>query len=164
MSRFIADFLTFGELSDFGDPEYQRAEDVVDEYRLAACGYPQIEATGVEFAFQGLPATVPAGVVAIRVTNEGDDLHELLVARVDDGVSMSFGEVLALPGEQSSSMATTVGRLFPLTPGAAETTFVRMEPGRYGVSCHLTQGTTQVSEGSGPSHHALGMVAEFTVE
>jgi hypothetical protein len=162
-STFFYDFLTFSELSVFEDPEYQRADDDLDDYRLAECGYPHVEATGADFAYEGFPATVPAGVVAFTVTNEGDEQHEMVVTRIDDDVTTSFAEVLALPEDQASSMTTTVGRLFPLLPGAAESTFIRMDPGRYGVACYLSQGTTEDTEGSGPPHHSLGMVAEFTV-
>jgi hypothetical protein len=49
-------------------------------------------------------------------------------------------------------------------PGHSDTTFIRMDRGLYVVACLVPQGTTQDTEGSGPPHHALGMVAEFTVE
>ena len=59
-------------------------------------------------------------------------------------------------------MLTSVGEL-SANPGAAETEFMTLIPGRYGVACLVKQGATPAAEGTGPPHAALGMVAEFTV-
>lgn len=50
-------------------------------------------------------------------------------------------------------------------PGESETTFLRMDEGRYGVACSSPQGTTQMeSMGSGAPRFTLGMSAEFSAE
>ena len=129
-------------------PEFTEADDAIDEYMLAECGYEQIEATGVDYEYEGIPDTVPAGVVAVTFTNEGEELHEIGVARINDDVTVPVEEVLALPEEEVLSMITFTGVAFA-APGESETTFLRMEPGRYGAACFIPEGTTHDTEGTG---------------
>ncbi len=163
LSRLVYAALTYGSLTAAQEEEVATVDDALDGYQLAECGNERVEATGVDYAYVGLPATVPPGVVAITFTNQGDEPHEIFVARLDDGVTMSAGQVMALPEEQAWSMFAPVGRSLAM-PGDSETTFIRMAPGRYGVACLVPQGsTTPDGEGGGPPHHTLGMVTEFSV-
>ena len=50
---------------------------------------------GVEYAFTGLPESVPAGTT-LTFTNDGIELHELVVNRIADGVDETFEELMAL--------------------------------------------------------------------
>jgi hypothetical protein len=159
----VRDALAGGDPAALEGPEYQGADDAIDEYLLAECGFEHLEATGVNYEYEGLPETVASGVVAATFTNEGDELHEIGVARVNDDVTMPVEELLALPEEQVFSMITLTGIAFA-EPRSSETTFMRMEPGRYGAACFIPQGTTHETEGNGPPHFTLGMFAEFTVE
>ncbi|CAA9264294.1 MAG: hypothetical protein AVDCRST_MAG52-2767 [uncultured Blastococcus sp.] len=159
----VREGLTGNDPSVLEGPEFQEADDNIDEYMLAECGYEQVEATGVDYEYEGLPDTVPAGVVAVTFTNQGEELHEIGVARVNDDVTMPIEQVLAQPVEQVFSMVTLTGVTFA-APGESETTFLRMEPGRYGAACFVPQGTTHDTEGAGPPHFTLGMFAEFTAE
>jgi hypothetical protein len=163
LSSLVHEALTFGSLTAAQEEEAATVDDNLDEYRLAECGYQHVEATGIDFAYEGLPATVPPGVVAITFTNQGDEPHEIFLARLNDNVTMSVDQVMALPEEQAFSMIAPVGRSSAM-PGDSETTFIRMGPGRYGVACLIPQGTTPDTEGSGPLHVALGEFAEFTVQ
>jgi hypothetical protein len=159
----VRDALSGGDPSTLEGPEFQQADDEIDDYMLAECGYEQIEATGVNYEYEGLPDTVPAGVVAITFTNEGDELHEIGLARINDDVTEPVEQLLALPEEQVFSMLELKGFTFA-APDESETTFIRMEPGRYGAACFIPKGTTHEHEGDGPPHFTLGMFAEFTVE
>jgi len=159
----VREALSGGDPSTLEGPEFQQADDEIDEYMLAECGYEQLEATGVDYEYEGLPDTIPEGVVAITFTNEGEELHEIGLARINDDVTMPVEEVLAQPEEQVFSMITLAGVTFA-EPGQSETTFIRMEPGRYGAACFVPQGTTHEMPGEGPPHFTLGMFAEFTVE
>ncbi|MDK3258418.1 hypothetical protein [Blastococcus capsensis] len=152
-----------GDMSALDSDEYVAADDAIDEYMLAECGYEHIEATGVDYEYEGIPDTVPAGTVAVTFTNEGEELHEIGIARINDDVSMPLEEIAALPPEESESMIQFTGAAFA-HPGGSDTVFLKMEPGRYGAACFVPQGTTHDTEGSGPPHMALGMLAEFEVE
>jgi hypothetical protein len=159
----IREVLETGDDTIFEQPEYTEADDAIDEYMLAECGYEQLEATGVDYEYEGIPDSVQGGVVAITFTNDGDEMHEIGLARVNDDVTMPIEELLALPEEQIFSMIEFKGAAFA-APGESDTTFMRLEPGRYGAACFIPQGTKHDTEGSGPPHVALGMFAEFTVE
>jgi hypothetical protein len=159
----IREALSTGDESIFEQPEYTEANSAIDEYMLAECGYEQIEATGVDYEYEGIPETVPSGVVAITFINEGDELHEIALARINDGVTMPIEELVALPEEQIFSMLELKGAAFA-APSAQDTVFMRLEPGRYGAACFIPQGTKHDTEGTGPPHVALGMFAEFTAE
>ena len=145
-------------------PEFQQADDAIDDYMLAECGYEQVEATGVDYEYEGLPDSVPAGVVAVTFTNEGEEVHEIGVARINDDVTEPVEQLLTLPEEEVFSKLQLMGVTFA-QPGESETTFLRMDEGRYGAACFIPQGTTHMeSMGSGAPHFTLGMFAEFSAE
>jgi hypothetical protein len=159
----VRDALGGGDPSALEGPEFRAADDAIDDYMLAECGYEQLEATGVNYEYEGLPDTLEAGVVAVTFTNEGDELHEIGVARINDDVTLPVEQVLATPPPQIFSMVQIAGVAFA-DPGQSETTFLRLEPGRYAAACFVPQGTTHEAEGTGPPHFTLGMFAEITVE
>jgi uncharacterized cupredoxin-like copper-binding protein len=152
-----------------GDPaalegqEYMDADNAIDEYMLAECGYEQLEATGVNYEYEGLPETLGAGTVAVTFTNEGEELHEIGMARINDDVTLPVEQVLALPEQELFGSIQFTGAAFA-APGESDTVFLRLEPGRYGVACFIPQGTTHETEGTGPPHFTLGMFAEMTVQ
>jgi hypothetical protein len=159
----IRQVLETGDDSLFEQPAYTEADNAIDEYMLAECGYEQLEATGVDYEYEGIPDTLPAGVVAITFTNEGEELHEIGLARINDDVTTPLEELLALPEEEIFSMIEFKGAAFA-APNESDTTFMRLEAGRYGAACFIPKGTTHDTEGTGAPHFTLGMLAEFTVE
>lgn len=144
-------------------PEFREADAAIDEYLLAECGFEQLEATGVDYEYEGIPDSIGSGTVAVTFQNEGEELHEIGLARINDDVTLSVEELLALPEEEAMTMVTFAGAAFA-DAGNSDTTFLRLEPGRYAAVCFIPEGTTREQEGSGPPHFALGMLAEFTVE
>jgi hypothetical protein len=159
----VREALAGGDPAALESPEYLETDAAIDEYMLTECGYEQLEATGVNYEYEGLPETLEAGTVAVTFTNEGTELHEIGMARINDDVTQPLDQVLALPMEQLFSSITFTGAAFA-APGESDTVFLRLEPGRYGVACFIPQGTTHDTEGSGPPHFTLGMLAELTVE
>jgi len=159
----IREVLSTGDDSLFESAEFTDADAAIDEYMLAECGYEQLEATGVDYEYEGLPDTIQSGVVAITFHNEGEESHEIGLARINDDVTMSVEELLQLPEGEADTMITFAGAAFA-EPGASDTTFLRLDPGRYGAVCFIPEGTTHDAEGSGPPHFTLGMFAEFTAE
>jgi hypothetical protein len=160
----IREVLSTGDDTIFEQPEFTEADTAIDDYMLAECGYEQIEATGVDYEFEGIPETVPSGVVALTLHNEGEESHEIGLVRINDDVTAPIEELIALPEEEAFSMVTFIGRAAS-EPGESDTVFLRMEEaGRYGAVCFYPQGTTHDVEGTGPPHAALGMVSEITVE
>jgi len=159
----IREVLSTGDDSLFESAEFTDADAAIDEYMLAECGYEQLEATGVDYEYEGLPDTIQSGVVAITFHNEGEESHEIGLARVNDDVTMSVEELLQLPEGEADTMIQFAGAAFA-EPGESDTTFLRLDPGRYGAVCFIPEGTTHDAEGAGPPHFTLGMFAEFTAE
>ena len=65
----VRDALGGGDPAALDGPEFREADDAIDEYMLAECGYEQLEATGVNYEYEGLPDTLEPGVVAVTFTN-----------------------------------------------------------------------------------------------
>jgi hypothetical protein len=157
----------------------------------AVAAGPAIEVIAKDYSFSDLPTSVPAGT-NLSLTNEGTELHELIVVRKNDGVTESFDELLALPEEEALAKVTTVGVLFAAPGESASmgigesgapspmTSIVIGEEGDYFALCAIPQGTTEMpdfaappdaagaSPGAsaapqGPPHFVLGMRQAFTV-
>jgi uncharacterized cupredoxin-like copper-binding protein len=129
---------------------------------ITECRFEQVRVTAVEYRFDGIPPALPAGTIAFTMSNQGAESHELDVYRINEGVPQPFPELVLLPDDQRDVVLTSVGEI-SANPGAADTEFMTLIPGRYGVACPVPQGSTPGADGTGPPHAALGMVAEFTV-
>ncbi|HUG75002.1 MAG TPA: hypothetical protein VMM81_04940 [Acidimicrobiia bacterium] len=150
--------------SEFQRPEFGQAEEAIDHYVLENCGYETVEVRAVDFAFEGVPATIPAGRVGFRFTNDGHELHEMVVFRINEDVDRSFEEILQQPQQQAEDQIAFVGAGFG-PPGETDAEVMELEPGRYGMACFVPMGTTDPEQGAdGPPHFTEGMFAEFSVE
>lgn len=150
--------------SEFQRPEFGEAEKAIDDYVLEHCGYETVEVDAVEYAFQGVPATLPAGRVGFSFTNGGDEVHEMVVFRINEGVDLSFEEILQQPQQQAEDQIAFVGAGFG-PPGETDAEVMELEPGRYGMACFIPMGTTDPEQGAdGPPHFTEGMFEEFSVE
>lgn len=160
----IRQALETGDDSTLVSEEFLAADEAIDEYMLDNCGFEQIEATGVDYEYEGLPDTVPAGTVAVTFDNQGDEVHEIGIVRINDDVTASIDELLAMPEDQAMSMVSFTGVAYA-NPGESDTTFLEMQPGRYAAVCFVPEGTTHMDmPGDGAPHFTLGMVGEFTAE
>ncbi|HEV8205276.1 MAG TPA: hypothetical protein VGR04_01150 [Acidimicrobiia bacterium] len=150
------------------NPTFTQNLAAIDQYRYNSCGYQQLQANGIEYEFQGLPKTVPAGKVAIQFTDNGAEIHELEVLRIKGKDSAK--KLTGLSESQLGKKAEDVGSTFAMQ-GQTSYAFADMsKPGRYAVLCHLPVGSTspQAAEEAGKKHaksHAQeGMYATITVE
>lgn len=157
LTRLTRQALSGGYGSIFESPEYTAADDELDSYMLDHCGYEHIEVTAADHEYLGLPETVTSGTKTITIMNEGAEPHEIGIARIHDGVTLSAAELLALPMDQAMESSEFTGRA-AAAPGESGTVFLRLDrPGRYVAACFT-------SEGGGPPHVALGTATEITVE
>jgi hypothetical protein len=111
------------------------------EYMAANCGFAELNVAASEYAFDGIPEEVAAGPAIITLENIGEEVHEILIARINDDVTLTVEELLALPEDESESMVTFVAHTFSV-PGDTGRTVVEFTPGRHVALCFFPQGTT----------------------
>ncbi len=166
-----ADVATFTELAKKGasgeeaaldSTDYAQADSAVDAYLLSSCGYPEIPAYAVDYEFDRLPDSVPAGPTAVSLTNDGQELHHLVLLRVDAGVTESVDDLVELSAADLVAKTERVAVVL-VKPGRTNTSLVDLEPGRYAVVCFIPKGSKGGATGDGVPHHADGMLTELTV-
>ena len=130
-------------LADAGptDPAFEEAYGALIEYVAANCGFAELNATATEYAFGGIPEEVPAGPTIITLENIGEQVHEIAIYRINDDVTLTVEELLALPEEESQSMVTEIGGTFAV-PGSTGHTVVELTSGRHVALCFIPDGTT----------------------
>jgi hypothetical protein len=132
------------------------------------CGWDTAEVTMLDYEYDA-PDTVDAGVVAFELTNDGSEVHEMIVVRRNEGVDLTWQELLDLPDDEADDLVTFVTAGFG-PPGAETTAVGELEPGDYAMLCFIPVGATSMDElegetpPSGPPHFTQGMIHEFTVE
>ena len=157
-----------GDMSAFENPEFSAAKATVDPYMFEHCDFDQkIEVAGKEYAFEGLPDTMPAGRVAILFTNKGMEAHEIVLASKQDGVTESFDDLLQMEEEEAMTKINMKGHAFAPREGDQGLVIADFEPGSYAALCFVPSGTTMDDTGEhpgdGPPHFMQGMQTEFAV-
>ncbi len=170
-----------------GQPGFEEADRNIDEFVGDNCGFEVYPVRAVEYAFEDVPESIESGIVGFDLQNEGNELHEFVLFRINDDVDMSVEELLELPDDEAESMVEFIGATFA-EPGESDMTFHDLRPGRYGAVCFIPVGTTDMSslEGEasattgeattgeattggtgsaemGPPHFTQGMLVEFEV-
>lgn len=146
----------------FEAPGFSEADEAIDGYLLANCGYDTVDVAGVEYAFEGVPAELPAGRTGFNFTNEGEELHEMIVFRLEEDAP-SLDELLQMPQQEAEAFLTFKGAAFG-PPGETDAEVIELEAGRYAMVCFISVGTTsEESRAEGPPHFTEGMQAELTV-
>ena len=83
------------------------------------CGFTEIDVTAADYTYTGLEAEYPAGPAVVTLTNDGEEVHEMIVLRVNDDVTETAAEIVALPEEEAFSKVALkgVGVRLPGTDG-----------------------------------------------
>jgi len=143
-----------------------------------------VDVRGGEYAYVGLPTSLPAGS-SLGFTNDGAEVHELALARIGDDVTESLEELLAMEDPVGAGLVEIIGDtpLFAAPGAVAEGTLSLEREGRYVAICFIPQGLTDMAVMeqamtaesmdelpedvqailSGAPHFTLGMLQEFTV-
>jgi len=162
----IANLDEEGFLAATESAAYTEDAAVVDEYMGAECGFETVEVTAIDYAFDADLDAIDAGTVAFDFVNEGTELHELALIRINDDTTESIEELLALPEEEAETKTTFMGVSFA-APGSGDTMYADLDAGRYVVICFIPTGSTSMEDAEtadGPPHFTQGMMQEFTVE
>jgi hypothetical protein len=173
-------------------PEFNDAYGQVVDWVADNCGFNVVDALATEYEFGGIPAELPAGPTVIRLTNDGEEVHELLLVSRLEGTTEPAAELFTLPEEEQFSKIAFVGGTLAF-PGESGAIVADLMPGEYIAVCFLPVGATPEMveqmmasgeggpEGSGPAgtemamegtapmgtepaqHYQEGMIVEFTV-
>jgi len=109
-----------------------------------------------DFSFD-LPDELPAGQMAIKVTNDGPEPHEFNIMRLADGKTADdVAQFLAAPN--GPPPFTAVGGMNGLDIGLSGYAEFDFEPGTYVAICNIPS-----PKAEGHPHSALGMLQQFTV-
>jgi len=111
-----------------------------------------------DFAF-ALPGSIAPGEQLWKVSNEGQQPHEFLIAQLAPGATaLDFAMAFGDPAATEPPPGLPVGGLGPVDPGSTSWLGLDLAPGTYAAFCLVPDPE------SGQPHLALGMVTEFTVE
>ncbi len=149
-----------------GDAEAFNADETFETYQvmvgkaIPSCDFETVSVTAVDYAFEGVPETLPAGTLAFEFENASDEEeHEMVVFKKNDP-SQSTEELFELPEEEAMAAITFAGFAFA-SPGDSSSSLISFdEPGDYTMVCFIPVGGGE----EGPPHFTQGMVAEFTVQ
>jgi hypothetical protein len=122
---------------------------------VAAADTHVITVVAKDFSFDA-PTQIPGGVTAVRLLNQGHELHHVVFIRLDDGKTPAdLVAAITKPGPPPA-WAKAAGGPNGTVPGGTSDATLILEPGNYVLLCFL-QGTDNVP------HMAKGMVRPLTV-
>lgn len=154
-----------GEFSAFGGPTFDTAEGNVHAFDLANCGWETVDVEATEYSFGTIPGELESGPVSFEFDNTGAEVHEIVLAKKNPGVTESVAELVQLSDEEAMSKITEVANVYA-DPGASDYTVAELESGEYIMVCFVPTGMTSTDQEPPPGaapHYTAGMVAEFTV-
>jgi hypothetical protein len=108
-----------------------------------------------DFAFG--TADLKAGTHTIHVVNDGPQIHEIQLVRLNDGATAQQFLAALAPGAAGPPPGVFLGGPGALSKGEADFWTVALAPGKYVFMCFVPDGN------SGVPHFARGMVREMTV-
>ena len=129
------------------------------EADAAAAMEPKAELTVTmkDYLFD-FPETLPAGPRIIKVVNNGPDVHELNLLRLEDGkTAEDVSQFLAAPNGPPPFLP--IGGMNGLDVGASGFVELDLEPGTYVAICYIP-----TPKSAGHPHFTRGMIKEFTVK
>lgn len=141
-------------------PAFTAAYEEVGDAMWAGCeAQARLDVTGVDYGFEGLPSTTPAGMTALRFTNgtSSAEPHELIVLQRPPGDTTPIEEIAEMAPEKVMEDFPMIGVVFVDTPEASSTTFIDLPAGRYVAICTIPVGGAE----TGDPHAAHGMIAEL---
>jgi hypothetical protein len=141
-----------------------KTSDAPDATTTTTPAATELTVTAGDYKFEGLPETIPAGLVNLTFDNQGQTDHEIVFLKVEDNsdpeaVLDGLGKVLQ--GEPFPADLLAANGIGGTPAGEKKTSQINLTPGQYVVGCALT---SQVgSEEEGAPHFSRGMFGTVTV-
>ncbi len=158
-AQTLAAIIASGDENEIESEESQQAQETIDSYVIANCGFRVAPVTGSDFAFEGIPKVFEAGVVAFQLSNVAEEEdHELLIFRVNDGVKASAKKLVNMSESKLEDKIEFAGFAYA-EPGDSDVSIIDLEEGRYLVVCTIPVGGKE----GGKPHSKRGMYTQFKV-
>lgn len=143
----------------FGNPRFAELNTGLNASAIDECDFEKVSVAATEYEFAGLPDRVEAGPIGFIFENKGQEPHEMVLLKRNDGVADSVDDLLAMPQEELQTKLEPFGG-YQAPPGGRDARVVELPAGKYVVACFVPVGGGE----DGPPHTTKGMVAEFVVE
>jgi hypothetical protein len=114
-----------------------------------------VTVTAANFSFDA-PAQIPAGAITFRLVNDGSELHQAQLIKLEDGKTLKdLGKAMTNPGPPPS-WVKWVGGPNGIAPGQESKTTAVLAPGQYAYLCFIPSP-------DGKIHVSKGMARPFEV-
>src|SRR4029077_2137165 len=111
-----------------------------DAYVYENCPGTKVPVTAIDYEFEGMPATIPAGFTTFKLTNGAPkEDHMIAISKLNaKGESMDVDKLLALPEKKANQFLEQDGGGFALA-SAGQTAYAPtvLTPGKYIYACFL---------------------------
>ena len=152
LAATIAEIAESGDPSALFGPEGSASLATIGKAVHEGCELEAVDIEAIDYAYEGVPAELPAGPTSFALTNTGIEEHEMVLFKRAEGATETLDEVLELPEEELFSTVQFTGVTF----GGPDTTnyvALDLEPGTYFLVCFIPQGGDE----EGPPHFMAGM-------
>jgi plastocyanin len=123
----------------------------------APSGPTELDVTSLDYAYELSAESVPAGLVTVNQTNDGDENHQVTLVRLEDGQSaVDLADAIAADGDHATDDRNYAGGPNSVAAGQANSATSELEEGAYALICFIPAE-------DGEPHFAKGMVAEVEV-
>jgi hypothetical protein len=143
-------------------PEGNALINQIGAFDYANCPGTAVPVTAVDYEFQGIPETLPAGLTKFKVQNTStSEDHELIFIKLTPaGESVDPAKLLALPGKKQEKLLDFSHAEFTMTaPGETGYSYADLVPGTYLYVCPLPVD----GKAKGKPHFTQGMYGTTTV-
>jgi len=134
----------------------------IEPYIYDNCPGNKVAVTAIDYEYQGVPATLPAGVAKFKMTNAAPkENHMMAITKLTpEGVALGAAKVFALPQKKAGKYMDQSSQAFmEAKPGASGYAPINLTPGTYAYACFFPEGGKK----NGKPHFLLGMEGSFTV-
>ncbi len=154
-------YVLFCFTNDMGDPTPHVAKGMIKEVvvtgeaNTAAAPSADTEIHLKDFAFD-MPA-VTAGPHTFKVTNDGQQTHEVFLVKLNEGTTVEQFLAAAAPGATTPPPGVPMGGNGAISPGSSNWFTTSLEAGHYVLLCFVPD------PADGQPHVMKGMIKEFEV-
>lgn len=134
----------------------------IDQYVYDTCPGTPVDVTALDYEFQGIPASLPAGTAKIKFTNGSPkEDHEIAIVRLlPAGERVDPIKIFKMSDKKAAKYADLDSAVFTYAAaGDVDHTVAQLEPGTYIYGCFIPVGGKE----SGAPHFMKGMYGTFTV-